>query len=104
MKVELSIADDKELRDMIKNMIKGQIVSVAREEINDILKEVYEQKYDLKDFNMKDVVEREIRKQVSDAVYKIFQTSWGDRDLLKEYARSIINKKVNEMFENGRIV
>ena len=36
MKVELSIKDDKELRDTIKDMIKGQVLSVARSEVETI--------------------------------------------------------------------
>lgn len=33
MKVELSIKDDKELRDLIKDMIRGQVTSIVRYEI-----------------------------------------------------------------------
>jgi hypothetical protein len=33
MKVELSIKDDSELRNMIKDMIKGQITGLVREEV-----------------------------------------------------------------------
>lgn len=37
MKVELDIRDDKELRNLIKDMIRGQIKNVAREEVKEIV-------------------------------------------------------------------
>ena len=40
MKVELSIRDDKELRDTIKDMIRGQVKSIVREDVDSILKEL----------------------------------------------------------------
>lgn len=39
MKVELSIKDDKELRNLIKDMIRGQVVSITRENVGDMILE-----------------------------------------------------------------
>jgi hypothetical protein len=36
MKVELSIKDDKELRDLIKDMIRGAVTSIIRDELKEI--------------------------------------------------------------------
>jgi hypothetical protein len=36
MKVELSIKDDKELRDLIKDMIRGAVPSIIRDELKEI--------------------------------------------------------------------
>jgi len=44
MKVELSIKDDTELRNLIKDTIKEQVTSIVRDEIMDIIKEVVESK------------------------------------------------------------
>lgn len=39
MKVELSIKDDRELRNLIKDMIRGQVKSILREDLKEILRE-----------------------------------------------------------------
>ena len=44
MKLELSIKDDKKLRDLIEDMIKGQVTSILRKEISKITIEEYKNK------------------------------------------------------------
>jgi hypothetical protein len=44
VKLELSIADDRELRGMVRDLIKGEVTSVARGEIHSIIAEVVAQK------------------------------------------------------------
>ncbi len=39
MKVELSIKDDKELRNMIKDMIRGQVKALIREDLQPLMEE-----------------------------------------------------------------
>lgn len=41
MKIELSIKDDKELRNLIKDMIKGQVKSVLKKELTDLTIEAF---------------------------------------------------------------
>jgi len=48
MKVELEIKDDKELRAVIKDMIRGQVTSIVREEIKNLVAKEVEKKTDPK--------------------------------------------------------
>jgi hypothetical protein len=45
MKLSINISEDKELRDVIKGLIKEQIKSVVRNEINEIIKEELSSKW-----------------------------------------------------------
>jgi hypothetical protein len=62
MKVNLDIRDDKELRDMVKDMIRGQVKSVMRTDIDEIMKEVVGDKT----AKLSDVMAKEITKVVRD--------------------------------------
>jgi len=105
MNVKLSIEDDKELRDMIKQMIKSQVVSVAREEIREILKEVFNSKYALDKERAEKLIEDEARKYVRDRIHSLFyENYYSNNNALKDMARTEINQKVKEMFEYGRAV
>jgi len=46
MKVELEIKDDKELRAVIKDMIRGQVTNIVREEIKNLVAKEVEKKTD----------------------------------------------------------
>ena len=64
MKVELSIKDDSELRTHIKDVIKGQFVSIAREEITDIVKAVFLQKYRTLSESFEDLIKETIKEHI----------------------------------------
>ena len=98
MKVELSIKDDRELRAHIKDLIRGEVVSIARGEIRSILAEVVggiatgesQEKVDAiaksvistavqKEFSRSgyaqvSFVQKTIREQISEMLRKAFQT------------------------------
>ena len=92
MKVEISIADDTELRAHIKDVIKGEVVSIARGEIRKIIAEVCgtiasEYSKEKADAIAKDIVLAEVKKQFASARY-------GE----PSYVQSVIREKVSEMF------
>ncbi len=51
MKVELSIKGDRELRNTIKDMIKGQILAITREEIDNTIKSEIKRKIEKEHFS-----------------------------------------------------
>ena len=51
MKVELSIKDDKELRETIKDMIRGQVMNIIRSETASIIATEVERKFKAGTFN-----------------------------------------------------
>lgn len=59
MKIELSIKDDKELRNLIKDMIKGQVKSVLKKELTELTIEAF------KNERIKNIINR-IDKKLND--------------------------------------
>lgn len=68
MKVELSIKDDRELRAHIKDVIKGQIVSIARGEVINILADTIGAKTDAANIHkiVKETVESEVKRALGE--------------------------------------
>jgi hypothetical protein len=96
MKVELSIADDRELRTMIKDTIKGEVVSIARGEIKEILASVVREGVLPKSPEQLDyIVREEIRKIVREEIYKTDWARHGNR--LQEITREEVRKLIGEV-------
>ncbi len=92
MKVELSIADDRELRGAIKDLIKGEIVSIARGEIKTILAEVFKDR--MINSGTEDLIKATVREFVSSTL------QLGNySNFIKEQAMVEIKKAVSETFK-----
>jgi phosphoenolpyruvate-protein kinase (PTS system EI component) len=102
MKVELSIADDRELRNTIKDMIKGEVVSVARGEIRGIIAEVTREGYIPKDSqDVENIVRAIIKEEVKS---KLKESGWGNSEsMIGRIAREEIRAFVREQFKSGAI-
>ena len=86
MKVELSIKDDRELRNLIKDMIRGTVVNIAREEIS---------------FVIKDAIMRMISERVvGPAVLKVLHANTPD---ILDEARSAVNRLVNSHVQEATL-
>lgn len=102
MKVELSIADDRELRSAIRDMIKGEIVSIARGEIRAILAEVVKEGILPKteeDFNR--IVVEEVRGIIK---RELNNGNYNTPSTLSKIAREILNDTIEKMFSKGDVV
>lgn len=62
MKVELSIKDDKELRDLIKDMIRGTVVSLARESLNTLVAEAVRKKMESDSSSISNIIANAVLK------------------------------------------
>ena len=94
MKVELSIKDDAELRNLIKDMIKGQVKTVAREEIVNILKESIQESTG-KPKTIDDFIKNTVQNELKSSFY--------GRNYIKEKAAEFILKEVNEQLKEYKL-
>lgn len=95
MKVSLNIENDKELRAYIKDLIKGQVFSIAREEIMNILKEALKDKVPTVDPDkiLKDKIQDIVKEHLGSNTYYA-------PSKVKEMAREEIQKIVKDLFAN----
>lgn len=101
MKVELSIADDRELKSFIKDAIKAEIVSIARGEVKGILAEVIKEGYIPKSQSDIDTIIRNEIKSIIQSSFKI--SSWNTSEVLSKIAREEINLQVKNIFKSGAV-
>ena len=101
MKVELSIKDDRELKQHIKDVIKGEVVSIARGEIREIIKDVFTEKYgEIKDL-AKDP-EKIIREEIKEFIRKDINVDiYGKSNYIRDVAKQEISIIVKEVFTKG---
>jgi len=100
MKLELSIADDRELRLFIKDSIKSEIVSIARGEVKGILADVIKEGYIPKD---QQDIDKIIKNEIHEIVYKELNLSnYGNK--LKEWVREEISVILKEAMINSRVL
>lgn len=97
MKVELSIKDDKELRNMVKDLIRGQVASVTREEIKKILAD------SIGNSSIKAGLVESAERIARDAVREYVNEALGGfrrertiRDMVKDYIASQVNIVLRE--------
>jgi hypothetical protein len=102
MKLELSIADDRELRLFIKDLIKSEIVSIARGEVKGILADVIKEGYIPKN-------QEDIDKVVKNEIHEIIKSELGtwssySDNKLKQMAREEISLVFKEALKNGKFL
>ena len=104
MKVNLSIQDDAELRAYIKDMIKGQITSIAREEIINVINEVSKAKIPSNQSELESIIryeaERLIKEELFDHYGLIGNTKISDmaKEILKEMVVDNFPKIIKDMW------
>ena len=100
MKVTLDIKDDAELRNYIKDCIKGQVLSIVREEFIEAVKAEITRKIDAnsRDFNylMKNAFDAAAKEIV---LTKNGITDWSN-DFIKPLATEVLNKRINDAIKN----
>lgn len=99
MKVRLNIEEDSELRAAIKEAIKGQVVSIAREEVVKILADILAQKVPTVDPDK--ILREEIVRSVRNAVDN---GGWNKPSFIQEEARKEVQKIIKELLAKNPIV
>lgn len=102
MKVELLIADDKELRAAIRELIKSEVLNVARSEIKDIVAGAVGKEYKNSiGAAMNRLLEEEIKKQVSGVLGK---RNYGEPSFIEREARIYMREFLKESIQKGNAI
>jgi len=102
MKVELSIADDRELRQHIKDVIRGEVLSIARGEIKGIIAQaVSEKAIPSEPVDVERVISEEIRKHVRK---ELGTSSYRDPSWIRNEARRQIGEYLKELTGKHQLV
>jgi hypothetical protein len=103
MKVELSIADDRELRAAIKDLIKGEVVAIARGEIRTILAEVLKEGVVPKTKEEIDqLIKAEVRAQVQHILSE--RTEGWSNTVVKDLARQEVATFIRQLALEFKLV
>lgn len=102
MTIKIDLKDDAELRAYIKDMIKGQVISIARAEIHNIVKEAFSDKVQAPqgaalDNLFKQEISRKIEKELQFSV-------WSQPGFIKNEARTIIERIIKESLSKNPVV
>ena len=102
MNVNLKIENDAELRQHIKGLISGQVKSIVREDIKDILKEVLGKK--IKDTDIP-TVDFLVKQEINQMVKKELDAKgWNEPSFIKTEARKFVNEYIKEAFAKQNII
>ena len=94
MKLNLDIKDDAELRNMVKDLIRGQVKSVVKEEIMGIVKEVFFTKFATVD--AKATAETFIKQELANLMKSQFKTNYYGSSVLSQMAKDAILEEVKK--------
>lgn len=97
MKVTLNIENDKELRVYIKDLIKGQVLSVIREELLEIIKEELERKVKgMTEYNFDRYVKDALMISVSNILYTKHNVDTWNTNFIKPYIDEKLEKVLKD--------
>lgn len=92
MKVQLSIADDRELKQHIRDVIKGEVLSIARGEVKDIIAQaVGEKAIPGSAADIEKIVKVAIREEIA---HQLGASRYGKTSWIKTEARKQISAMV----------
>lgn len=102
MRVTLNIEDDEQLRAAVKEMLQGQVKSIVRDELREMINSIATRragKY-VEDEYVRQVVD----KTIFDAVRELLNVNpYHNSDVIMNLTRQEVAKWVNERLKNGMI-
>ena len=96
MKVTFNVENDAELRAAVKDLIKGQVLSIVREEFIEIIKEELERKLKGTEKYVFDIY---LRNSMQSAITSILQKEHKVSDWNSNYITPIVSQIVNKSIE-----
>jgi hypothetical protein len=106
MKVELLIADDRELRASIHEMIRAEVLNMARKELKDIIASAIESRLPsdvAAEKVMTTLFEEEVRRQVKDTLGG-HRSNYNDPTFIQRMAREEVRMAIRELMKNGNAI
>jgi len=100
MTVSLNIQNDEELRAYIKDLVKGQVLSIAREEIVNIINDVVLKKIG-RTTSPDTIFQEEITKMVK---AELLSTTWSSPSYIKKVAREVVEQQLKDILIKNPIV
>ena len=97
MDLKLTVSNDEQLREWLKDLIKGQIKSVIREELGNMVKENSERKIEsaVSFANIEKIINDLINKEVSNSLNL---KSYGD-NYIQKIAKGLVTEKVSSVLK-----
>jgi len=100
MKVTLNIERDDELRAHIKDCIKGQVLSVTRGEINEVVKKEITRKIEnSSDYTIRTLVE----KALASVIKSIVISEMGSNREFEKFIRGAVHEKTSEIIDRWNL-
>jgi len=102
MTISLNLSNDAELRAYVKDLIKGQVLSIVREEIKTTLKELIDKKAaDYSEKTIDSLFKDTIKNAVNDEIKK---AGWNEANFIKKETRKVINELVVEALSKKNVL
>lgn len=100
--LKLKVEEDDELRNYIKELIRGQVTSVLREELKQYLGEVVKSKIDQRVCNLN--INDELKKIIIEEARKALPANnWGKPSAIKEIATQEVRAMIKKELENVKL-
>lgn len=93
MKVTLNIQEDAELRNAIKEAIKGQVKSLVHDDLRKIAKDALEKKLSKAGNGLDYIIGQAVQREVSDILHKNHNVNGWSNEFLKPF----INERLNQV-------
>lgn len=96
MKVTLNIENDEELRTYIKDCIKGQVMSIVREDFREMVKAELERKIaNTSKYSFEKMMEEAMRDAIRKILNKDYKIGVWNDDYIKERVKELVDKALN---------
>lgn len=93
MKVSLELKEDTELRDYIKDMVRGQMKAIIRADAKDMVKQLFEKQIYARAPEVENMIQTEIkaviRKELSLGNYDNFIRNFAKEQILSEVSKAM---------------
>jgi hypothetical protein len=97
MKVTLNIENDAELRSYIKDLVKGQVMSIVRDEFTEMVKEELERKLKGTDkYRFESMLKEAMKDSIQSIMYKEHNVSRWRIEYIKPYVEESIKSLVKD--------
>lgn len=104
MKLQLTVSDEQQMRDWVKDLIRGQVESILRNDLKEIIgQSIVQSSYPQTEADMKVLIAQQIKEVVRQQLATPMR-GFNSQTFIQEIAREEIAELIREMFKDGRAV